>query len=159
VDKAAGTFYMKSWTVDPVYICASDLYNDTCSAETTSPGPKNVLSVTEPIIKKEIYDIDYDLSAGEIFDQAPYVALDVWVENYSSSTQSETVKYIVKYSEVGSWLACCPAIQRFADHQLEQPGRYHGRSQGLPQCQNSLRCRRKNRTFGHHQLRPFLWRI
>jgi hypothetical protein len=47
----------------------------------------------EPIISKEIYDVQYDVSQATITEQTPYVALDQVVENTSDVMQTPKVSY------------------------------------------------------------------
>jgi hypothetical protein len=63
-----------------------------------------LFEIAEPVIKKEIYDVKYDIPNTPVDDSPPLIALNTTVRNDSSSAETkQTLTYSYSKSEVGTW--------------------------------------------------------
>ena len=67
------------------------------------PSTAVQMEIVEPIIRKRILDVVYDLLHPRITPSAPIMALSATVRNDSTLDSRETLSYSYKKSNVGSW--------------------------------------------------------
>jgi hypothetical protein len=70
----------------------------------TFAGNNCLFTVSEPIVSKEIVNIDYDLPTAHMLDVPPIIALNTIIRNDSESADvQQTLAYSYQRSKVGTW--------------------------------------------------------
>jgi hypothetical protein len=72
---------------------------------TTHAVDTALFEIAEPILKKELYDVKYDIPSASVgLNNAPLIALNTTVRNDSTSAETkQTLAYSNSKSEVGTW--------------------------------------------------------
>ncbi|KAJ6614458.1 hypothetical protein B0H10DRAFT_1950707 [Mycena sp. CBHHK59/15] len=100
--ETADTFYLKTFN-DPIGDRFMGPTGDRTIDTAEEAIPAIAMKFGEPIISKEITDVQYDVASATITELTPYVALNQVVENTSDAMQSPKVSFEKIVSMVGTW--------------------------------------------------------